>query len=51
MTATILDWSLCIDNILELAEESAVRRQFVTTLQRVLRKSENRRLPGPPYSC
>ena len=42
VTATILDWSICIYNILELAGESAVRSQFVATLRRVLRKSENR---------
>lgn len=40
VTATMLDWSLCIHNILELAGESVVRREFVTMLKRVLKKPE-----------
>jgi hypothetical protein len=41
VTATTLDWSLCIYNILELAGESVVRREFVTMLKRVVNKPEN----------
>lgn len=36
VTATILDWSLCIHNILGLAEELVVRRELVQMLKRVL---------------
>lgn len=38
--ATMLDWSLCIYNILELAGESAVRKEFVAMLKRVVKKHE-----------
>ena len=41
VTATMLDWSLCIYNILGLAGESVIRKEFVTMLQLVVKKHEN----------
>jgi hypothetical protein len=41
VVATMLDWSLCIYNILGLAEESIVRKEFVAMLKRVVRKHED----------
>jgi hypothetical protein len=38
VTATMLDWSWCIFNILQLAGENLVRREFVTMLQRAAMK-------------
>jgi hypothetical protein len=43
VTATILDWSLCIHNILGLAEERVVRREFVGMLKRVVNRHEGTR--------
>lgn len=41
VTATMLDWSLCIYNILELGGESIVRTEFATMLKRIVKKPEN----------
>lgn len=41
VAATMLDWSLCIYNILGLAGESVVRREFVAMLKRVVNKHED----------
>jgi hypothetical protein len=34
VSATVLDWSLCIYNILQLAEETTIRAEFVSMLKR-----------------
>jgi hypothetical protein len=37
VTATLLDWAICIDNILGLAGEMAVRKEFGDMLRRILK--------------
>lgn len=41
VTATMLDWSLCIYNILGLAAENVVRKEFVSMLKRVVEHQGN----------
>jgi hypothetical protein len=36
VSATMLDWSLCIFNILQLAGETTIRTEFVSMLKRVV---------------
>jgi hypothetical protein len=38
VTAAVLDWSLCIYNILALAKEQIVRREFVKMIEGVVKK-------------
>jgi hypothetical protein len=41
VTVTMLDWSVCIHNILGLASESIVRKEFGAMLQRIVANYEN----------
>jgi len=42
VTASVLDWCLCIYNILSLADERPIKMEFVGMLQRVVKKHEGR---------
>ena len=40
VSATVLDWSLCIYNVLQLAEETKIRTEIVSMLKQVVAFTE-----------